>query len=53
MQILGVESADVGFAHDMYDHHRQAVEMSTLLYDRTEDETMRILAYDILTMQQV
>lgn len=26
--------------------------MSALLYDRTEDEIMRILAYDILTAQQ-
>jgi uncharacterized protein (DUF305 family) len=48
----GPNSADVGFAHDMSDHHRQAVEMAKLLYDRTEDETMRTIAYDILTTQQ-
>ena len=51
-QIPGPDSADVGFARDMSEHHRQAVEMSALLYDRTEDDMMRILAYDILTTQQ-
>ncbi|HEX6387032.1 MAG TPA: DUF305 domain-containing protein [Anaerolineae bacterium] len=51
-QVPGPDSADVGFARDMSDHHRQAVEMSALLYDRTDDETMRLLAYDILTSQQ-
>lgn len=51
-QIPSESSADVGFARDMSEHHRQAVEVSALLYDRTEDETMRILAYDILTTQQ-
>lgn len=48
----GPDSADAGFARDMIEHHRQAVEMSKLLYDRTEDELMQTLAYDILTMQQ-
>ena len=51
-QIPSERSADVGFARDMSEHHRQAVEMSSLLYDRTDDETMRILAYDILITQQ-
>lgn len=51
-QIPSERSADVGFARDMSEHHRQAVEMSALIYDRTNDETMRILAYDILTTQQ-
>lgn len=51
-QVPGPNSADVGFARDMSEHHRQAVEMSALLYDRTDDEIMRILAYDILTTQQ-
>lgn len=46
------DSGDVGFARDMSDHHRQAVEMSALIYDRTDDEIIRILAYDILTTQQ-
>lgn len=48
----GPESIDVGFARDMSDHHRQAVEMAILLYDRTDDASMRVLAYDILTTQQ-
>lgn len=51
-QVPSEESADVGFARDMSEHHRQAVEMSSMLYDRTDDETMRILAYDILITQQ-
>lgn len=45
-------SADVGFARDMSVHHAQAVLMATLLYDRTEDENLRFLAYDMLTTQQ-
>ena len=48
----GSGSAEVGFARDMSQHHRQAVEMSALIYDRTDDEIIRILAYDILTSQQ-
>jgi uncharacterized protein (DUF305 family) len=51
-QVPGPDSADVGFARDMSDHHRQAVDLASLLYDRTDDEIMRILAYDILTTQQ-
>jgi uncharacterized protein (DUF305 family) len=50
--VPGLDSADVGFARDMSDHHRQAVEMSKLLYDRTDDELMRSLAFDIMTTQQ-
>ena len=46
------DSAEVGFARDMSMHHLQAVEMATLLYDRTDDEQLRFLAYDILTTQQ-
>ena len=46
------DSAEVGFARDMSLHHSQAVEMATLLYDRTEDDDLRFLAYDILTTQQ-
>lgn len=51
-QSPGENSADVGFARDMSDHHAQAVLMSALAYDRTEDELIRTLAYDILTTQQ-
>lgn len=46
------DSAEVGFARDMSVHHAQAVEMSMLLYDRTEDPVMRQLALDILLTQQ-
>lgn len=52
LQVPGAGSADVGFARDMSEHHRQAVEMSKLLYDRTDDELMRSLAYDIMITQQ-
>ena len=51
-QTPGAASTDVGFARDMSEHHRQAVEMSRLLYDRTDDETMRSIAYDIMLTQQ-
>lgn len=46
------DSADVGFARDMSIHHEQAVQMATLIMDRTEDEAIRSLAFDILTTQQ-
>jgi uncharacterized protein (DUF305 family) len=36
----------------MSTHHEQAVEMSSIVYLRTEDEAIRSLAYDILTTQQ-
>lgn len=52
LQTPGTDSVDVGFARDMSEHHRQAVEMSRLLYDRTDDEIMRSLAYDIMITQQ-
>jgi uncharacterized protein (DUF305 family) len=52
LQAPGENSAEVGFARDMMDHHGQAVEMALLLYDRTEDETMRVIARDIALTQQ-
>ncbi len=45
-------SVDAGFARDMGVHHEQAVEMSTLVRDRTEDPEVRQLALDILLTQQ-
>lgn len=45
-------SAEAGFARDMQTHHIQAVEMSMVLLDRTEDPEMRRLAEDIATGQQ-
>ncbi|MDI2132689.1 DUF305 domain-containing protein [Yinghuangia seranimata] len=45
-------SVDAGFARDMKVHHAQAVEMSFVVRDATQDEATRRLAYDILTAQQ-
>ncbi|WP_411080536.1 DUF305 domain-containing protein [Streptomyces sp. cmx-18-6] len=45
------DSADAGFARDMAIHHQQAVEMSFIVRDRTEDEDVRRLAYDIVNTQ--
>ncbi|MEU5719426.1 DUF305 domain-containing protein [Streptomyces sp. NPDC020403] len=44
-------SVDVGFARDMSVHHQQAVEMAFLVRDRTGDEDVRRLAYDIINTQ--
>lgn len=45
-------SVDAGFARDMQAHHAQAVELAVLLRDRSDDETLRAVALDILTIQQ-
>lgn len=45
------QSADAGFARDMAVHHQQAVEMSYIVRDRTKDEEVRRLAYDIAQTQ--
>ncbi|MGX1884712.1 DUF305 domain-containing protein [Streptomyces sp. NPDC055287] len=47
----GEDSADAGFARDMSVHHQQAVEMSFIVRDRTKDEEVRRLAYDIANTQ--
>lgn len=44
-------SPDAGFAQDMAVHHQQAVEMSFIVRDRTQDEPVRGLAYDIANTQ--
>lgn len=44
--------ADAGFSRDMQAHHAQAVEMALLVRDRSTDEELRTVAYDILTSQQ-
>lgn len=51
LPVPGPDSADVGFARDMAEHHQQAVEMSFLVRDRTDDEEIRLLAYDIINTQ--
>ena len=45
------DSADAGFARDMAVHHQQAVEMSYIVRDRTKNEEVRRLAYDIAQTQ--
>lgn len=45
-------SADAGFARDMQVHHAQAVEMSFLVMDRSDDPLIRTMALDIATTQQ-
>lgn len=46
------DSAEAGFLRDMIVHHDQAVEMSLIIRDRTEDQQLRFLATDILLAQQ-
>lgn len=45
-------SADAGFARDMSTHHAQAVELSFLIRDRSQNEDLRRMAFDIITSQQ-
>ncbi|MEU0097515.1 DUF305 domain-containing protein [Streptomyces sp. NPDC006267] len=49
--VPAASSADAGFARDMAVHHQQAVEMSFIVRDRTKDEDVRRLAYDIANTQ--
>ncbi|WAU80043.1 DUF305 domain-containing protein [Streptomyces sp. Qhu-G9] len=51
MKPPAADSADAGFARDMAVHHQQAVEMSYIVRDRTDDEEVRRLAYDIAQTQ--
>lgn len=44
---------EAGFARDMSAHHAQAVEMSFIVRDRTRDQAVRTLAYDIINTQSV
>ncbi len=46
------DSVDAGFARDMQVHHGQAVEMSVMVRDRSEDPELRQVALDILLTQQ-
>ncbi|MCP2636392.1 DUF305 domain-containing protein [Microbacterium sp. HD4P20] len=47
----GTTSAEAGFSRDMQVHHAQAIEMAMEIYRKTDDEELRILAYDIATGQ--
>ncbi len=44
-------SAEAGFSRDMQTHHLQAVDMSLIVRDLTDDPEIRLLAYDIATAQ--
>jgi uncharacterized protein (DUF305 family) len=48
----GDNSAEVGFARDMIVHHANAVDMATILRDRTDDDAMRLFALDVMLTQQ-
>lgn len=45
-------SVDVGFSRDMREHHAQAVQMSVLVRDATDNREVRIAALDIMLTQQ-
>ncbi|MGC4971684.1 DUF305 domain-containing protein [Streptomyces sp. DT199] len=47
----GDSSVEAGFSRDMAVHHQQAVEMSFIVRDRTDDEAVRTLAYDVINTQ--
>jgi uncharacterized protein (DUF305 family) len=46
------DSVDAGFARDMQIHHGQAVEMSYAVTLVTDDQSVRTMAYDVMTSQQ-
>jgi uncharacterized protein (DUF305 family) len=48
----GNDSAEAGFLRDMSVHHAQAVEMSMIMRDRSEDEQFHFLVTDIALTQQ-
>lgn len=48
----GDASPEAGFARDMSEHHAQATQMSLLVMQRTEDESVRRLATDIVNNQE-
>jgi uncharacterized protein (DUF305 family) len=44
-------SVDAGFARDMARHHLQGVEMANLVSERSQDQEVRLLAFDISATQ--
>lgn len=46
------DSAEAGFARDMIVHHAQAVQMAEIVRDRTQSDSMRLIASDISLTQQ-
>ncbi|MFF4795211.1 DUF305 domain-containing protein [Streptomyces sp. NPDC001276] len=49
--LVAIPLAEAGFARDMAVHHQQAVEMAYIVRDRTTNEDVRRLAYDIAQTQ--
>ncbi|MFD8352433.1 DUF305 domain-containing protein [Streptomyces coelicoflavus] len=49
--VPGADSADAGFARGMAVHHQQAVQLSFIVRDSTDDEEVRRLAYDVINTQ--
>lgn len=47
----GDSSPEAGFARDMAVHHAQAVEMSFIVREKSTDDPIRTLAYDIINTQ--
>jgi len=43
--------AEAGFTRDMSIHHQQAIEMSFLVHERTNNQEIRGFAYDIINTQ--
>ena len=50
--VPAADSVDAGFSRDMRAHHSQAVQMSFLVRERTNDADVDQLALDILLTQQ-
>jgi uncharacterized protein (DUF305 family) len=50
-QTPDTNSSEAGFARDMSTHHQQAVEMSLLIRNSSDDPAVTTLAYDILNTQ--
>lgn len=50
-RIPSTTSAEAGFARDMQLHHQQAVELSMLVRELTDDADVRLIAYDIALTQ--
>ena len=47
----GTDSPEAGFSRDMQVHHAQAIEMAMEIYRKTDDDELRVFAYDIATGQ--
>jgi uncharacterized protein (DUF305 family) len=50
---VSASSVDAGFARDMSAHHDQAVQMAGYTRDHTDNQSIKLLAYDIETAQYV